>query len=67
VTDHYHVRKTRFWIWPYTVYYGGEYPRCTVVSITMSLRGARRAIKRDKARRARPLPPVPPIVLDKVM
>lgn len=54
----YHIRKGKDWIWPYTVIRGSS----SVITICMTLPGAKRAIERDKAKRAKPLKPLDPIV-----
>jgi hypothetical protein len=58
----YHIRKGRGLMFPYTVYHGCEWPYCKVVAVTMTLRGAHRAIERDKRKLAKPDPLPDPLV-----
>jgi hypothetical protein len=60
--DYYHIRKQPRPFWPYTLYYGRDFPWATVVGVYMSLKAAKRGMERDKKRRATPLPPTPPMV-----
>lgn len=52
--NHYHIRKTARIPWPYTLYYGDDYPWCQVEGVYMTLRGAKRGMERRRARRSRP-------------
>jgi hypothetical protein len=57
---YYEIRR-RHWCW-YSLFKGGPYPRCSVVGVYFTLRGARRAIARDRRNFERPLQSPGPVV-----